>query len=747
MGMSNIFLTICMCIFMSMVSSLNERKIYIVYMGSLPEGEYSPSLHHSQIINEVIHPSFASQALIRSYERSFNGFAAYVSEEEKEKLTRIVGVVSVFPCQKLQLQTTRSWDFMGLSRSVERRVAIESDIIIGVIDTGIWPESESFNDEGYGPIPTKWKGECDGGKDFVCNRKIIGARSYVVDSKELSARDTVGHGTHVASILAGNQVRHSSYYGLAHGIARGGVPSARLAIYKVCGSTGCDYTDVLSAFDQAIVDGVDIISISIGNNDPLELTFDPIAIGAFHAIERGILTVNSAGNKGPSRASIYTYAPWIFTVAASDIDRKIVDKLLLGKDATLVGHAINVFPSSDEPLPLVYGKEVTSRCPETDAKNCLIECLESSLVDHKVVLCDKEPILEELKKSRASGFIYPSIENYSLVMPLPVVALSRDDLNSVKKFKKSTTEPLVQILRSEPIDNPGAPFVAPFSSRGPGIYIHDMIKPDIIAPGVEILAAFSSIGSPSGITWDKNFVEFSILSGTSMACPHVVAAAAFVKSFHPEWSPSAIKSALMTTAWELSASLYSEAEFAYGSGHIDPLKATTPGLVYETSFQEYLKIWCNISRTPGSVIPTSSSCPTKSTAKDINYPSMAVQVKVGALFAVAFPRTVTNVGRANSTYVSHIEGEPSKLHVSVEPDTLQFTKINQKKFFSLTVRGNKMKPFTIKHLSLVWSDGVHKVRSPIVVYTMSHGEPTPTPTPSMLCITFMLIILIALPLY
>ncbi|KAJ0491094.1 putative cucumisin [Helianthus annuus] len=371
------------------------------------------------------------------------------------------------------------------------------------------------------------------------------------------------------------------YHGLAHGIARGGVPSARLAIYKVCGPTGCDYTDILSAFDQAVADGVDIISISLGNDDPLELTFDPIAIGAFHAIERGIPTVNSAGNKGPSRASINSYAPWIFTVAASDIDRKIVNKLLLGKDATLV----------------------------------------SNLIDHKVVLCDQEPILEEVKKSRASGFIYPSLDNYSLVMPLPVVALSTDDLNS----------------------------------------------PDIIAPGVEILAAYSSIGSPSGITWEKNFVEFSILSGTYMACPHVAVVAAFVKSFHPY------------------ASLYSEAEFAYGSGHIDPLKATTPGLVYETSFQEYLKIWCNISRsTPGSVIPTSSSCPTKSTAKDINYPSMAVQVKVGASFAVAFPRTVTNVGRANSKYVAHIEGEPSKLHASVEPDTLQFTTIKHKNFFALT---------------------------------------------------------------
>ncbi|MFS7960063.1 putative cucumisin [Helianthus anomalus] len=448
-------------------------------MGSLPEGECSSSLHHSQIIKEVVHPSFASHALIQSYKRSFNGFAAYLTQEEKHKLTRIVGVISVFPSRKLVLQTTRSWDFMGLSQRIERRPEVESDIIIGVIDTGIWPESESFSDEGIGPIPSKWKGECDGGKDFVCNRKIIGARSF---SSESSARDKDGHGTYVALILAGNQVRDASYYGLANGIARGGVPSARLAVYRVC-ENKCNDIDVLSAFNHAIADRVDIISLSMGYSDgPLELTSDPFAIGSFHAIEKGILTVNAAGNTGPDLSSIQNYAPWTLSVAASDIDRKFVDKLLLKNDATLVGHGINAFPSSDEALPLVYGKEVTNNCTEIKARNCFPTCLERSLVNHKVILCDDEPDWNEVNISGAIGVIYPPLDftNISFVMPFPVVSLSRNDLNLVKIFKDSTIDPRVQILKSETVDNPDAPFVASFSSRGPSTYMYDIIKVSIL---------------------------------------------------------------------------------------------------------------------------------------------------------------------------------------------------------------------------------------------------------------------------
>ncbi|MFS8029300.1 putative tripeptidyl-peptidase II [Helianthus anomalus] len=159
---------------------------------------------------------------------------------------------------------------------------------------------------------------------------IIGARTFSLQSyNKFSARDTSGHGTHVASIISGREVIDASYYGIAKRIARGGVPSTRIAAYKVCYHINCFDIDVLSAFDHAIADEVDIISVSIARPRLVELTFDPIAIGAFHAMEKGILTVNAAGNDGPLLSSIKNYAPWTLTVAASDTDRRIADKLVL----------------------------------------------------------------------------------------------------------------------------------------------------------------------------------------------------------------------------------------------------------------------------------------------------------------------------------------------------------------------------------------------------------------------------------
>ena len=182
---------------------------------------------------------------------------------------------------------------------------------------------------------------------LLCS-KIIGAKYHRINGTYgkddiLSARDSDGHGTHTASTIAGNLVSSASLLGLGSGTARGGAPSARIAVYKVCWSVpdnSCDDIDILSAFDEAIEDGVDIISISIGLSSPLDYFEDPIGIGAFHAMKKGILTSKSGGNYGPEPSTVSTYAPWLISVAASTIDRKFFTKVQLGNDMVYEVHAI-----------------------------------------------------------------------------------------------------------------------------------------------------------------------------------------------------------------------------------------------------------------------------------------------------------------------------------------------------------------------------------------------------------------------
>ncbi|XP_042506543.1 subtilisin-like protease SBT4.3 [Macadamia integrifolia] len=700
-------------------------QVYIVYMGAISKGEeYSLTSQHLSMLEEVLEDSYIADNFVRSYRRSFNGFAVKLNEQEKQKLASKEGVVSVFPSRTLQLHTTRSWDFIGLSTAVKRIPKSESDVIVGVLDSGIWPESESFDDEGFGPPPKKWKGVCKGGNNFTCNNKLIGARFY---SGENSVRDIEGHGTHTASTIAGNLVSNASFYGVAQGNARGGVPSARIAAYKVCSPNGCTDSDILAAFDDAIADGVDIISISIVGSTYIDFDSESIAIGAFHAMQKDILTSQSAGNSGPVRQTTTSVAPWILSVAASNTDRHIIDKVVLGDGKVLKGSSINSFTSNGTKHPLVYGKDVASAdCDERLARGCI--CFDSDLVKGKILLCDQLTKGEEAKSAGALGTVMSADEynDFSFTYPLPATHLNTQTAEQVKTYINSTKNPTANILKSEAENDSSAPTVASFSSRGPNGVTPDILKPDISAPGVDILAAFSLLGSPSGTPIDERKVKFSILSGTSMSCPHATGAAAYVKSFHPNWSPSAIKSALMTTARPMNATRNPDAEFAYGAGHINPVKAINPGLVYEILNDDYIKFLCNIgwdTKRVRIVSGDNSSCPqgTKGTPLDLNYPSMTAHLQQhDKPFAINFTRTVKNVGSANSTYKTSVITSHSNIKISVEPSVLSFKSLNEDKSFVVTVSGSKLDTQTsMVAASLQWSDGTHTVRSPIVVHSFS----------------------------
>ncbi|KAM7264287.1 hypothetical protein ACFE04_001970 [Oxalis oulophora] len=719
-----IICSISSCLTQATLDHNDQTKItqdYIVYMGERPLGEFTASSLHLNTLQKVIGSAsdHVSESLLHSYHRSFNGFLARLTQEQVQTLAGTDGVVSIFLNEKRQLHTTRSWDFMGFPKQVTRVKGVESNIIIGMLDTGIWPESESFSDDGFGPPPTNWKGSCQNSSDFSCNNKIIGAKFYRANGEfhqgdVKSPRDTEGHGTHTSSTAAGAFVSGASLSGFALGTARGGVPSSRIAVYKVCWSDGCYDADILAAFDDAIADGVDIISISVGGSEPKDYFNDSIAIGSFHAMKKGILTSISAGNSGPSPATVVNFSPWSLSVAASTIDRKFLAKVKLGNGETYEGVAINTYETKKHTI--IYGGDAPNSeggYNSSISRLCEQDSLDKTLVEGKIVLCDGLNNASGATNAGAVGSIMQgnSFRDVAFNFPIPATYLDTDDGNQVFDYYSNTRKPTAKILKSTQTTDDLAPLVVSFSSRGPNPITSDILKPDLAAPGVDILAAWTQANSEAAI-------PFNIISGTSMACPHATAVAAYVKSFHPSWSPSALMSALKTTAFPMRVEQNSDAEFAYGSGHINPVKARDPGLVYDAGIHDYIGFLCgqgynttNLRLITGD--KNSCSASTNGSVWNLNYPSFTLSAKSGHSITRKFHRTVTNVGLASSTYKAIVKTQPG-MKVRVTPKILCFDSVGEKKSFMVRVRA-KMSRDMISS-SLVWDDGSHQVRSPIVAY-------------------------------
>ncbi|XAR55023.1 Cucumisin [Bertholletia excelsa] len=649
------------------------------------------------------------------------------------------GVVSVIPNHKLQLHTTRSWDFMGFHKGNLGQDQ-EGEVIVALLDTGIWPESESFSDRYMGPPPAKWKGKCQGA-NFTCNKqvyKIIGARYYNSEGSYYekdfeSPRDAEGHGTHTASTAAGREVPLASYFGLARGVARGGVPDGRIAVYKVCWYYGCFTADILAAFDDAIADGVDIISVSLGSFWPFPYFEDPIAIGSFHAMKYGILTSNSAGNLGPYAVSVRNFAPWSLTVAASTIDRKFVAQVVLGNGQIFTGLSINNFDLNGKSYPLIWGGNAANYSFGADpyiSRYCLPDTMNSKKVQGKIVLCDTLWDGSGVLLANGVGTImaYSSITDFAFSYPLPATQISMEDSLKILDYIRTTENPIATILVGETWNDIMAPVVASFSSRGPSPFSPDILKPDITAPGVDILAAWSPVAPPS-IYWDDSrSVNYNIISGTSMSCPHASGTAAHVKAAHPDWSPAAVKSALMTTAFPMDPKKHEDLEFAYGSGHIYPSQAIDPGLVYDASEADYIDFLCKQgydTSTLRLVTGNNSTCNSTVPGRgwDLNYPSFSLYVEDGEEINGVFTRTVTNVGNASSTYTVTTFFAAYGIDVTVDPSTLSFSTVGEKKSFTVKVTGPAISEQPIMSGTITWEDGSHVVRSPIVVHNYVPAAP------------------------
>ncbi|XP_010273831.1 PREDICTED: subtilisin-like protease SBT1.5 [Nelumbo nucifera] len=764
-------------IFISVSGSESQKKTFIVRVQLEAKPSIFPTHKHwyesslksiSSLSSQAQIPSGSSDTqIIHTYETIFHGFSAKLSPSEAQKLQSLDGVLAVIPEQVRQLHTTRSPQFLGLktkdSSGLLKESDFGSDLVIGVIDTGIWPERESFGDRNLGPVPDKWKGQCVTTKDFPaksCNRKLIGARFFCggyeatngkmnESSEYRSPRDSDGHGTHTASIAAGRYVFPASTLGYARGVAAGMAPKARLAAYKVCWNAGCYDSDILAAFDTAVSDGVDVVSLSVGGV-VVPYYLDAIAIGAFGASDHGVFVSASAGNGGPGGLSVTNVAPWVTTVGAGTMDRDFPADVKLGNGRIIPGVSIYGGPglASGRLYPVIYaGSEGGDGY---SSSLCLEGSLDPNFVEGKIVLCDRginsrAAKGEVVRKAGGIGMILANgvFDGEGLVADchvLPATAVGASGGDEIRKYisaaSKSHSPPTATIVfRGTRLGVRPAPVVASFSARGPNPESPDILKPDVIAPGLNILAAWPDGVGPSGLASDKRRTEFNILSGTSMACPHVSGLAALLKAAHPEWSPAAIRSALMTSAYTVdnrgevmvdeSTGNFSTV-MDFGAGHVDPQKAMEPGLVYDLTSYDYVNFLCNSNYTEKNIraiTRRNSDCNGARRAGhvgNLNYPSMsAVFQQYGEKrMSTHFIRTVTNVGDPKSVYEAKVK-EPNGAKVTVQPEKLVFRRIGQKLSFMVRVevRAVKLSPgaSTVTSGSLTWEDGKHQVRSPIVV--------------------------------
>ncbi|TYI54740.1 hypothetical protein E1A91_D11G094800v1 [Gossypium mustelinum] len=726
-------------IILKTVSSKEEetKNFYIVYLGDGPLSQASAARKHLSLLKSVKASEHdAKESMIYSYTKSFNAFAAKLSKDEAEMLMEVDEVVCVLPNRYHKLHTTKSWDFIGFPQTAKRNLKLEKNIVVGMLDTGITPQSDSFKDDGFGPPPHNWKGTCHHFQNFSgCNNKLVGAKYFKLDGNPdpadiLSPIDVDGHGTHTSSTLAGNLVHNASLFGLAKGTARGAVPSARIAIYKVCWvSSGCADMDILAAMDDAITDGVDVISISIGGATE-DFVTDSISVGAFHALKKGIITVASAGNDGPSLGSLSNNSPWLLTVAATGIDRQFRSAVKLGNGQSFSGIGINLFGANEKFYPIVSGADVSMNAGSKElARFCYGNTLDPAKVKGRLVYCmlgqfDADSVVKGIG---GIGTVVES-EQYldtARIFMAPATVVNMTVGETIDKYIHSARSASAVIYGSHEV-KVSAPFAASFSSRGPNPGSQHLLKPDIAAPGVDILAAYTLMNSLTGLKGDTQHSKFTLMSGTSMACPHVAGVAAYVKSFHPTWTPAAIRSAIMTTAKPMSRRVNKDAEFAYGAGQLNPTKAINPGLIYDMDEMSYIQFLCHegysgssIAHLVGTKSINCSSLLPGFGYDALNYPSMQLNMKNGKQQSVGvFMRRVTNVGPA-LVYNATIKA-PKGVEITVKPKSLIFSRSLQKRSFKVVVKAKPVAStaFTVLSASLVWKSTRHTVRSPIVIYTL-----------------------------
>lgn len=709
---------------------------------------------HSHWYDSSLKTVSPAAEMLYAYDTVVHGFSTRLTPDEARSLESLPGILSVLPEVRYELHTTRTPFFLGLDRSADMLPASTAagEVIVGVLDTGVWPELKSFDDAGFGPIPANWRGKCEAGTNFTaarCNRKLIGARFFakgyeatlgpIDETKESkSTRDDDGHGTHTATTAAGSSVNGANLLGFAQGEARGMASRARVAVYKVCWLGGCFSSDIIAGIERAVADNVNVLSMSLGGGMS-DYYRDSVAIGAFAAMEKGILVSCSAGNAGPSSYSLSNVAPWITTVGAGTLDRDFPAYVTTGDGKNFSGVSLYRGASlPGGPVPFVFAGNASN---STTGNLCLANTLLRDKIAGKIVLCDRGMSARvqkgvEVKAAGGLGMVLANTaaNGEELVADahlLPTATVGKKAGDALKAYLASSSNPTATIsFQGTKLGIQPSPVVASFSSRGPNAITPEILKPDLIAPGVNILAGWSGSVGPTGLVADTRRVEFNIISGTSMSCPHVSGLAALVKAAHPDWSPAAVRSALMTTAYvsykgghgviKDSATGAAATPLDYGAGHVDPIRALDPGLVYDLAADDYLNFLCAVNYTARQislVARRNFTCDARKahTVGDLNYPSFGVLFDAGSA-PVKHTRTVTNVvsAAAATTFTATAWSASKSVKVSVVPESLSFSRLNERKSYTVTFTPVGAPPSRSTFGRVEWTDGKRVVGSPVV---------------------------------
>lgn len=544
-------------------------------------------------------------------------------------------------------------------------------VIVGVIDTGIWPEHPMLADKGLpAPAPTLDGSvrKCtfgDGadpalGAAFTCNNKLIGAYTFVdtnilvngapeegsfcVSAEHCSARDSEGHGTHTATTAAGDHVDSAPVLGVDRGPISGIAPGASVISYRVCLANGCYASDSVAAVQQAINDRVNVINFSVGGG--ASAYTDPVELAFLDAYKAGITVSASAGNSGPGAGTAEHAGPWVLTVAASTANRAFTSTLnLTSSDGATYSKAGSTITAGVRG-PVVQAQDVPGY---EGGKGCAKPFTPGS-VTGKVVVCERGGNGRVEK-----GFFASQGGAIGMILYNPTASDTETDNHFLPAIHlEGPNDQLLSFLAEHQdvtaawdagqVEPSPGDVMAGFSSRGP---VGAFIKPDITAPGVQVLAG--NTPAPNEIPAGPPGQLYQAIAGTSMSSPHTAGASALIKAAHPDWTPGQIKSAQMTSSIQDVVTVDGGAAGIWdrGAGSLRVDRAIDPTVTFDVPSAQYAESATNSLHRV-----------------DLNLPSIKVDPLPGAILV---KRTLTNVSGKAQTFTASATGDPD-LHISVTPD-------------------------------------------------------------------------------